>query len=312
MYDNAVYIGRFQPFHSGHLASVQFGLSIAKNVIIALGGFHLASSPTDPWTTLERKKMILKSLTSDERKRVKFVFIRDRLYDESLWKENLSTEIRLLTPSKAKMVIIGHDKDESSYYLKIFPQWKFIDTGNFSDINGTRVRHEYFQNIISDENIVPKPVAHFLKVFQKRSIFTILQNEYFRYNMNKTNQTKEMLVEFPEEPRILLQFGNYILLKKYKRQNGSSLYELPLCKEIKCLDEYQHSFVRQYDFYCEKYDSTHTEGRKVRYYKISQEENFPIKKFKNLEYQWMIFDDLVLNEEKMFADYYQILHSFLF
>ena len=43
-YKHAVFIGRFQPFHNGHLGVVQHGLSIAEQLIIVVGS--IGSAPT--------------------------------------------------------------------------------------------------------------------------------------------------------------------------------------------------------------------------------------------------------------------------
>ncbi|RLE57296.1 MAG: hypothetical protein DRJ40_03005 [Thermoprotei archaeon] len=52
LFRRAVYIGRFQPPHQGHLASVKLGLEIASTVIIGVRETPLG--PKDPLTVNER------------------------------------------------------------------------------------------------------------------------------------------------------------------------------------------------------------------------------------------------------------------
>lgn len=310
MHDYALYIGRFQPFHNGHLASIRYGLNLAKKVVIALGGYHLAPSPVDPWSAKERKKMILSSLDLLERKRIKFIYVRDRLYDEASWKENLVNEFLLATKNHANVVIIGHMRDHTSYYLKIFPQWPFMETGNFSDFNGTEIRRNYFLEKKLSREQLPSPVFDFLNRFQKAKKFKLLRAEYERYKMKEKSHVDGMLSHLPQEKKMILRYGNYILLKKYKQKFAHFLYEIPKTDEIHSL-RYKKYFVSEKSFYLQKYDGPHKKGRCVSYYYIPAHVKFHIKKFPKSRYQWMIIDDLYVNEESMFADSYQIIHSFV-
>lgn len=311
MHDYALYIGRFQPFHTGHLSSIRYALSIAKKMIIAIGGDHLSSSPVDPWTAPERKKMIFQSLTTQERKRVKFIFIRDRLYNESLWKENIVNEVALITRKNADIIITGHERDQTSYYLKNFPQWPFIETGLFSDTNATDIRRAFFNNqIISDEQLT-QPVQKFLHSFQKKQQFKVLCHEFNRFDMSQRTHVNGLFANIPAQDKVLLRYGNYILLKKHKQLLRKYLFELPLVQEAKLKAEYSRYFVLNRSFYIRKYDGQNKKGRNILYYNIPAHIQFDLKNFKKSEYKWMLFDDVVLHENKMFADTYQVIHAFL-
>jgi len=70
-------IGRFQPFHKGHLEAVKIGLSKVDNLWIGIGSSNKSNEKRNPFTADERKEMILSSLDSQTLKRVKIFFVPD-------------------------------------------------------------------------------------------------------------------------------------------------------------------------------------------------------------------------------------------
>ena len=74
---NGLLIGRFQPFHKGHLEAVNFGLSKVEKLWIGIGSSNKSYEKRNPFTDEERKEMILSSLDSEKLKRVKIYYIPD-------------------------------------------------------------------------------------------------------------------------------------------------------------------------------------------------------------------------------------------
>jgi nicotinamide-nucleotide adenylyltransferase len=80
---NCLFIGRFQPFHNGHLDALQQILKHEKNVIIMIGSaqYHDASgqkSPIgeeNPFNTSQRIQMIEKSLKQAKISKSKYMII---------------------------------------------------------------------------------------------------------------------------------------------------------------------------------------------------------------------------------------------
>ena len=89
MYDYLVYIGRFQIFHNGHKHSLQEALKKAKKIIIVLGSHQLSPSIKNPWSTRERIFFIQSCFSKEDRKRLEFVLVHDRLYDEESWRTDV-------------------------------------------------------------------------------------------------------------------------------------------------------------------------------------------------------------------------------
>lgn len=57
-----LFIGRFQPFHLGHLEAVKFILSKEPAVIIAVGSAQYSHTPENPFTAGERVEIIQRTL----------------------------------------------------------------------------------------------------------------------------------------------------------------------------------------------------------------------------------------------------------
>ena len=67
-YQFGVYIGRFQPFHQGHLQTLTQALAESEKVLIILGSHRAAANIRNPWTAEERISFIRASLPVKERK----------------------------------------------------------------------------------------------------------------------------------------------------------------------------------------------------------------------------------------------------
>ena len=58
----ALFIGRFQPFHKGHLSALKWILKRSSRAIIAIGSAQKSFEPKNPFTAKERMGMILGQL----------------------------------------------------------------------------------------------------------------------------------------------------------------------------------------------------------------------------------------------------------
>lgn len=57
-YKIALFIGRFQPFHNGHLYSLKKCLEIAERVVILVAKSESERETNDPWSARSRKMMV--------------------------------------------------------------------------------------------------------------------------------------------------------------------------------------------------------------------------------------------------------------
>jgi nicotinamide-nucleotide adenylyltransferase len=70
-----LFIGRFQPFHKGHLATVKFALEKVEQLVIVVGSAQKSHEPRNPFTAGERIRMIKESLDSDRETDVRRILI---------------------------------------------------------------------------------------------------------------------------------------------------------------------------------------------------------------------------------------------
>lgn len=75
MLTTGLFIGRFQPFHKGHLATVKFALGKVDLLVIVVGSAQKSHEPRNPFTAGERVMMIKKALDSDSEIDVKHILI---------------------------------------------------------------------------------------------------------------------------------------------------------------------------------------------------------------------------------------------
>jgi len=118
-YDLAVVIGKFDPLHAGHIYNINKGLEIANNVLVLVGS-------AGDGTYLRRERAI----TEEYEGRVFVEPLSDFLYEENQFLCEVQDIVKMHTPAgNSKITLVGHEVDETSYYLKSFPQYEFFDTG---------------------------------------------------------------------------------------------------------------------------------------------------------------------------------------
>ncbi len=157
--DYAVYIGRFQPFHLGHMQCVVEALKNAEKLIIMIGSINQAPSVRNPWSFEQRQQMIVESLSDSQLPRIIFVGIEDSVYEPGQWR----AEVRRLVASSiasdrfgerksnASVLIIGHFRDNTSQYLRQFLEWKTISVNDYQSIHATTIRNSWFDAFREDE-----------------------------------------------------------------------------------------------------------------------------------------------------------------
>ena len=205
-YDLAVFIGRFQPFHLGHAAVINEALSIATKVAIIVGSANGARSHRNPFTYDERVTMIRNSFPEDS-SRLFFAGVEDTIYNNELWVKNVQAAVLKCRQEAyggffpmAKTTLIGHSKDHSSFYLKLFPQWDSNDVSNYVGLSATFIRESYFSKSWDNTHM-------------------IIEN-HFSYDAKKflPEAVIEFLTEFAQTEEYENIKGDYEFVKKYKSQ----------------------------------------------------------------------------------------------
>jgi nicotinamide-nucleotide adenylyltransferase len=130
---NGLIIGRFQPFHNGHLSAISFGLSRVENLWIAIGSSNKSHEKKNPFTADERKEMIVSSLDAATLKRVRIFYVPD-IGDHEKW----TYHVDIIVP-KYDMVF-SNDEFTATLYKKRGIEVIEVPLLQRDKISGTRIR----------------------------------------------------------------------------------------------------------------------------------------------------------------------------
>lgn len=146
----ALYIGRFQPFHIGHLDAVRQILAKEKKLVIGIGSAQDKISKKNPFTTREREDMIKMVMNNNK---IKIIPIPD-IGDDSKWVKHVES----LSP-RFDVVYTGSPKVK-----KLFRKagYKVVLLKFNLKISATQIRQKIREGK-NWESLVPKKVADLLK-----------------------------------------------------------------------------------------------------------------------------------------------------
>lgn len=85
---DGLFIGRFQPFHLGHVHAITHALSQVDNLWVGIGSSNRPLEKQNPFSASERRQMILSSLNESVLNRVKIFDIPD-LDNHQEWAKNI-------------------------------------------------------------------------------------------------------------------------------------------------------------------------------------------------------------------------------
>ena len=151
---NGLLIGRFQPFHLGHLEALQFALSKVDKLWVGLGSSNKPIEKSNPFSAEERKEMILSSIDDSMKNKISVYFIPD-LDNHVKWIEKIDTIVPKFDIIFSNDPLIDHLYSKRTIQITLIPFLK-RDT-----LSGTNIRNL----IISDqewENFVPEGTKNFL------------------------------------------------------------------------------------------------------------------------------------------------------
>lgn len=248
-YDFIVFMGRFQPLHSGHISVINHALSISKNVIVLVGSANMSRSPRNPFTFKERENMIAAAImgadihTSTDTP-VIVRPIHDFTYNDKAWIANVQktvhdTILETINPSKTvtlhglhdvKIGIVGRKKDHTSYYLDLFPEWDTIDVGTGHPMmSATDFRAAFLHRtpLIPSRPAIPMSVCDFLYDFTKTVNFQWLVEEAEFYKQYKHSWRNAPFAPFISCVDAVAVQSGYILLVNRKHCPGQGLLALP-------------------------------------------------------------------------------------
>ncbi len=233
-FDTVTFIGRFQPFHSGHKSVVDQAFSVSEHVNIVVGCFGEPRTPRNPFTFEERVAMIQACYPDLViAGRLHFTAQVDHTYNDARWISDIQKSVDRLGQGRQdqehpRIGLIGHSKDHTSYYLRSFPNWESVEVENYQDINATQIRNQIFSGNV--ENLtVPDAVDLWIRkwVREQSHIFQSIAEEHEYVRAYKRQwKSAPYPPTFVTTDALVVQSG-HILMVKRRSKPGKGLQALP-------------------------------------------------------------------------------------
>ena len=130
-------IGRFQPFHKGHLHAIEHALKEVDELIIAVGSSQYVNTEDNPFSVEQRIEMIENTLAKENIGNCAIFPVPD-IGDDSEWVEH----VEVLVP-KFDVVFSGND-----FVMKLFKKsgYNVRKVAFLEGVNGTDVRDKIIKN----------------------------------------------------------------------------------------------------------------------------------------------------------------------
>jgi len=228
-YGTILLIGRFQPLHNAHLEIIKRCTALTDQLVVIAGSAHQPRTYKNPFTYFERERMI-KAATAGLSMRVYVEPNVDTIYNDQAWAvrvQGIHSKYRILGTKDA---IIGHKKDDSSFYLDMFPQWEYINVEQIEPLGATDIRDLYFKTSFNSnfiKNVVPETTYDFLMNFRRTEEFQqIVREREFIATYKKQYESLPYPPIFSTADAVVIQSGHVLMIKR-RSEPGKGLWALP-------------------------------------------------------------------------------------
>jgi bifunctional NMN adenylyltransferase/nudix hydrolase len=228
-YNTLVLIGRFQPIHNAHLEIIKRATALCEQLVIITGSAAQPRTYKNPFTSAERSKMIRHAAGGLSM----FINVEenlDTIYNDQAWAVRVQALVAKHTKPGDKVGIIGHKKDDSSFYLDMFPQWGFENVELIEFLSAVNIRDLYFKrdvNMSFIKGVVPESTFNFLVDFKSTPEYEqIIREREFVINYKKQYASLPYPPIFSTADAVVIQSGHILLIKR-RAEPGKGLWALP-------------------------------------------------------------------------------------
>lgn len=231
-YDTLVYVGRFQPVHNAHVEIIRRAATLANRLVIIIGSADQPRTYKNPFTVAERIRMLKHAVTNgvSEMIPVHIESARDSLYNNQIWATRIQELVSKHTSRSERIGIIGHEKDETSFYLKMFPQWDHEEVELIEPLHATDIRDLYFKFDANPRyivNVLPREVYDWLNGFKETEAYEqIIREREFIAAYKKQFESLAYPPTFVTADSVVLCAGHVLMIKR-KAEPGRGLWALP-------------------------------------------------------------------------------------
>ena len=235
-FNTIAFICRAQPMHNGHFEIIRQAAELADQVVILVGSVNQPRTFENPFTFDERRTMIIRAAEYDVSETGAVMYIEpivDTIYNNQAWASRIQGAVNKYATPGTRTGLIGHKKEDTEYYLSMFPQWEPIDVELIEPLNATMIRDIIFRrnpNLNFIRNVVPTEVLGWYKKWSTVSNVTdwneiVNEREYIE-------NYKKPYAAFPYKPYFittdaLVICSGHILLVTRRSYPGKGLLALP-------------------------------------------------------------------------------------
>ncbi len=154
----ALVVGRFQPFHFGHLHAIRYAMKHAEEIVIGLGSSQIAFTLRNPLTVDERYEMIVRALRAEGLPLGKFYFspIPDTESPEEDWGRIVLDRVPRVD------VAFSNDRETQEDLSRVGIEVRPIPFYRRDLFQATHIREMAAKGDRLWRQLVPRPVAQFL------------------------------------------------------------------------------------------------------------------------------------------------------
>jgi bifunctional NMN adenylyltransferase/nudix hydrolase len=228
-YDTLVLIGRFQPFHNAHLEIIKRATALCDRLVVVTGSANQPRTYKNPFTSIERERMI-KNATAGLSMTISVEANPDTIYNDQAWAVRVQALVAKHTQPGDRIAVIGHKKDESSFYLDMFPQWGFENVEEIAPLSAVNIRDLYFKRNANMEfirGVVPQTTFDFLTQFKETAEYEqIIREREFVETYKKQYASLPYPPIFSTADAVVIQSGHVLMIKR-RAEPGKGLWALP-------------------------------------------------------------------------------------
>ena len=167
----SLFIGRFQPFHNGHLQVIQDIINSGEKVIIAVGSAQTSHTATDPFTAHERLVMVKSALLEAGINAEDYWLmpIQD-INQNQIWVKYLQNNLPEFSKVYSGSTLVKQLFRENS-------EIKLEELPRHNGLSATKIRHLIASNDPTWEKHIPTTVAKYIKEKQlTKRVSTLIQS----------------------------------------------------------------------------------------------------------------------------------------
>lgn len=158
MISRGIFIGRFQPFHLGHLVTVKYALEKVDELVVVIGSAQISHESRNPFTAGERIQMIKSSLDADDKidsKRILIIPVPD-VNTHYLW----TYQLDMMVPPY--QTVFSNDSFTRVLYKERGTEVIQTILYKRKELSGTKIRYRMALDKVW-ENLVPIQTARVIQ-----------------------------------------------------------------------------------------------------------------------------------------------------